>query len=363
MEIKHYLKNLIGKRVRRKLVAFYVDDWGSVRSRDKRAVDFLRNNGVDVDKNRFTLYDTMASEQDLSALFNVLNSVKDKNGKGVCFTAVTNPCNPNYDAIRANNFEKFVSEPFTDTLQKYGYKGAFDLWKQGITGELFHPIFHGTEHISRKQFMAGLRSGHRVDRLAFECECVGVPGSSNGVMRPYYIESARDNEELRENLKYGLDEFENIFGFRARQFRAGGDVISPELYPTLKENGIEYMDETLYINRYLGDGQYKRSFNYTGKVNSLGQKLVVRNCVFEPSVAPDFDSVGKCMAMISAAFACRKPAIISSHRANFVGGIDEQNREIGLAKLRKLLSEIVKRYPDVEFVNADQMADIIFKKL
>jgi len=361
-KIVSFVKNSIGVTTNRKLVAFYVDDWGSVRTRDNRAVEYLKSKGIDVDSNRFSRYDSLASEMDLCALFETLRSVKDKNGNNACFTAVMNPCNPNFEAIKHNRFSAFVSEPFTETLNKYGYHKVFDLWKQGMYENIFYPMFHGTEHVSRAQFLHALQMGNMPDIWAFECESVGVPGSLNGVMQPYYIESAKENEALAENIRSGLNEFEMIFGFRSQQFRAGGDNISPELYPILKAFGITYMDETAYINRYLGDGKYKRYFAYTGKINKIGQKLIVRNCVFETANTLTYNSIMNCLLMIDIAFRCHKPAIISSHRVDYVGSISENNRKQGLSKLSQLLHEIVKRYPDVEFVNADQLADIIYHK-
>ena len=354
------LKNSFGVITNRKLVAFYVDDWGSVRTRDKKAVEYLKYKGVDVDNNRFSRYDSLASEKDLCALFETLRSIKDKNGNSACFTAVMNPCNPNFEAIRNNRFTEFVSEPFTDTLNKYGYHKALDLWKEGFNENLFFPMFHGTEHVSRSQLMKALTIGNKPDVWAFECDSVGVPGSVNGVMQPYYIESAKENATLAENIRYGLNAFEQVFGFRAHQFRAGGDVISPELYPFLKKYGIAYMDETFLIRRYLGDGKYGRYFNYTGKRNKIGQMLIVRNCIFEPAANLGFDAASNCLQMIDAAFTMKKPAIISSHRVNYIGTIDEKNREKGLSALSQLLREIVKQYPDVEFVNSDDLGDIIF---
>ena len=361
-KIFNYIKNSIGTTTKRKLVAFYVDDWGSVRTRDKKAVEYLGNKGIDVDKSRFTRFDTLASESDLCALFNVLQSVKDKNGNHACFTAVMNPCNPNFEAIRNNHFTEFISEPFTDTLQKYGYTNVFDLWKEGFAGKIFYPMFHGTEHVSRSQLMKALRMDHKPDVWAFECDSVGVPGSLNGIMQPCYIESADDNEALIETLLQGLDSFEELFGFPARQFKAGGDVISPAIFLTLKIFGVRYMDEPLYMNRSLGDAKTKRCFAYTGKTNHAGQKSMVRNCVFEPVANLQFDAFSNCLQMIDAAFTMKKPAIISSHRVNYVGAIDEKNRDAGLARLTLLLKEIVRRYPEVEFVNADQLAEIIFEK-
>ena len=358
--IKNFTKNSFGVTVNRKLIAFYVDDWGSVRMRDKKAIQYLQSKNINVGQNRFSCYDSLASAQDLCALFDVLRSAKDSNGNSACFTAVMNPCNPNFDAIRNNGFSAFVSEPFTDTLNKYGYNKVLDLWHAGIAENIFYPMFHGTEHVSRSQLMRALQTGNQADVWAFECDSVGVPGSLSGVMQPYYIERANDNLALAENIRCGLNEFERIFGFRARQFRAGGDVISPELYPILKAYGITYMDETCYIKRFLGNGKYKRYFNYTGKINYTGQKLMIRNCVFEPTGNIISDAVSKCLQMIDIAFRMKKAAIISSHRVNYVGFISEKNRTAGLAALSLLLKEIVKHYPDVEFVNADTLGDIIF---
>lgn len=354
------LKNSIGVSTNRKLVSFYVDDWGSVRTRDLKALEYLKHKGIDVDKNRFTRFDSLESETDLCALFDILHSVKDKNRNSACFTAVMNPCNPNFEAIRSNRFTEFISEPFTDTLNKYGYYKVFNLWKQGIDDNIFFPMFHGTEHVSRSHLMKALQMDNKPDVWAFECDSVGVPGTMSGTMEPYCIEQKKDNETLAGNINDGLYVFEKIFGFRARQFRAGGDNISPELYPALKACGIEYMDETMYIYRHLGDGKYKRCFAYTGKVNHTGQKLIVRNCVFEPSNCKTLDPVMNCLLMIDIAFKCHKPAIISSHRVDYVGSLDINNRKQGLMKLSQLLKEIVNRYPDVEFVNADQMADILY---
>lgn len=354
------LKNSIGVGTQRKLVAFYVDDWGSVRTRNKKAVGYLQSKGIDVDKSRFSRYDSLASADDLSALFESLRSVKDKNGNSACFTAVMNPCNPNFDAIRKNQFSGFVSEPFTDTLAKYGFQKSLDLWKEGIREKLFYPIFHGTEHVSRTQLMKALRMGNEPDVRAFECDSVGTTGSLAGIMQPCYIEHAKDNEDLAENIRMGLDTFEKIFSFRARQFKAGDDVVSPDLYPVLQACGIAYMDEPTYINRHLGDGKFKRYFAYTGKVNHTGQRIIVRNCIFEPTDNHTSDALSKCLQMIDAAFCMKKPAIISSHRVNFAGTIDEKNREAGLAKLVLLLRTIVNRYPEVEFVNADQLGDTLF---
>ena len=69
--------------------------------------------------------------------------------------------------------------------------------------------------------------------------------------------------------------------------------------------------------------------------------------------------VGYALGQVEAAFRWRKPAIISSHRVNFCGHIDPNNRQQGIAALGELLKGIVKRWPDVRFISADQLVERI----
>ena len=54
-----------------------------------------------------------------------------------------------------------------------------------------------------------------------------------------------------------------------------------------------------------------------------------------------------------------RPAIISSHRLNFIGAIETINRDNHLIELKILLNNIVKQWPDVEFISSDQLGHII----
>ena len=83
----------------------------------------------------------------------------------------------------------------------------------------------------------------------------------------------------------------------------------------------------------------------------------MRNCYFEPSqgTADEFD----CLERVKCAFRWHKPATISMHRLNVIGAIDEKNRTNNLAKLKWLLKEIIRLYPDVEFMSSDELGRMI----
>lgn len=66
-----------------------------------------------------------------------------------------------------------------------------------------------------------------------------------------------------------------------------------------------------------------------------------------------------CLKHIDIAFKWNKPAVISIHRLNFMGGLDVTNFERGLKHLSTLLKEIVKRWPDVEFMASEELGVLI----
>ena len=82
---------------------------------------------------------------------------------------------------------------------------------------------------------------------------------------------------------------------------------------------------------------------------------MTRNCHFEPSWDPNFDPVDNCLAEIAAAFKWGKPATISTHRLNYIGCIDENNRAKNLRLFSFLLSEIIKNWPELEFITSVEL--------
>jgi hypothetical protein len=67
------------------------------------------------------------------------------------------------------------------------------------------------------------------------------------------------------------------------------------------------------------------------------------------------------MKEIEVSFKYKKPAIISSHRVNFIGSIQPDNRDKNLKLLSDLLKQIVIKYPDVEFMSSDELLMLIKK--
>src|SRR5664279_2883782 len=98
-QISRRLSNIPGWRTKRKIVVIESDDWGAIRMASKEVLDKLIKAGVPIADCRFNNNDSLASEDDLSSLFEVLQSVKDKNSNPAVFTAVSVVANPDFNKI------------------------------------------------------------------------------------------------------------------------------------------------------------------------------------------------------------------------------------------------------------------------
>lgn len=369
--LSHTLLNLPGWHTRRKIVVIESDDWGSIRMPSKAIYELFLDKGIRVDKDPYCRYDSLATPDDLEALFEVLRSVRDRNDNPAVLTANTVTTNPDFCKIKESNFSKFIYEPFTVTLnQRKETEDSFGLWRQGMQARLFHPQFHGREHLNVKKWMKALKSGDEVTRLAFDFGTYGLTSEVDVRIKGNYMGAfnsglPEDISVYNEILKEGLDLFEKIFGYRSLTFIPTTYTWSPDIEPILKENGVKYLQGIVHQRIPIDDDttfKYKKN-NFTGYRSNAGLLYLTRNAYFEPALYPEIDWLANCLKRVDIAFRCSKPAIICTHRLNFIGSINENNRKFNLEQFRKLLARIVEKYPDVEFMSSDKLGQIIEQKL
>ena len=68
------------------------------------------------------------------------------------------------------------------------------------------------------------------------------------------------------------------------------------------------------------------------------------------------------MKEIELAFRWGKPAVINSHRVNYSSGIFVENRDNTLRLLDTLLKAVLQKWPEVEFMNSQQLGETIQNK-
>lgn len=368
-ETFRYFANVPGWHTSRKIVVFESDDWGSIRMPSLETFHILKRKGVDLttgDSLRYNTTDTLASSEDLVALFEVLSAHKDKNGRACVFTPLCLVANPDFEKIRENNFTQYFYEPFTETLKKYPHcEKSFELWKQGIDTGLFMPQFHGREHLNITSWMKALQENHRDTRLAFDYGlwAIKLPNTikAGGYQAAFLIKNLDETSYLESVLKEGLDLFEKIFNYRACYFTPPNGYFNNSLEETLNNGGINFLNTLLVQKEPVSNNKFKNRLHYLGQQNKWGQMYILRNVLFEPNQSKFYD-LSECMKRIKNAFYLHKPAIISTHRTNFTGSLNPKNRDSGLNELNKLLKTLLKTYPDVEFMTTPELGQLILNK-
>jgi hypothetical protein len=159
--------------------------------------------------------------------------------------------------------------------------------------------------------------------------------------------------------------FEKIWGFSSKSFIASCYIWNSDIEKTLYQNGVKYIQGIVYqsIPTLSSKKPYNKKYHYQGQKNSYGQRYLVRNAFFEPCELIDSDFVNDCLHRISLAFKRNKPAVIGSHRKNFIGFIDPSNRDCNLRMFKTLLTEIIHRWPDVEFMTSDKLGDLMNREV
>lgn len=352
MIFKSYIKNLPGWQTNEKIVCFSVDDFGNVFLHSKQARENLRKAGLNTDMSRFSAFDILENTDDLTGLYEVLSSVKDQTGQTARFTAFTVSANIDFEAIEKNDFSNYVYCRLPETFSSLpGYENAWKTWVEGIEKGFLVPEFHGREHLNVRFLEEGMarKDPHVLANLQnHSWAALGYNGLV-GFTEAFAFNRFSEVETHHDIIKDGLRVFESVFGRKARHFNAPGAREHHSLHGTIMSQGLCMIDADFIHKEHQGDGIFKRIFNPFGHKNKAGLTTVFRNCVFEPSLSEKSDWVDSCLKEIQAAFTCRKPAHISSHRVNFVGGIDPGNRDRGLGELKRLLKAIITKWPDIQF--------------
>lgn len=370
MSIKNKLinniKNIPGWKSNRKLLAFAVDDYGNIRLASPQAKEQLKTKGVNL-KGRFDQFDALDTRQDYEQLFEVLQSVKDKNGKAAKFTTYAMPANVDFE--RTLEHGEFVAENLDATYQRLSqedpenFKGAYSLLQDGIAKGLIRPQFHGREHLNVFAFNRHFQDKNPdlMDNLDLH-SLAGVPNHKDlpkvSFNEAFSFWDKSEVENHKTIIEDGLNRFEQVYGYRPITFTPTAMLIHPQLYPFVENLGIQAIDKPRSHQVHLGIGKYQKESNKLGVQKGQNHITIVRNCMFEPN-SKKIDWVNFTFDQIKAAFFWGKPAIISSHRVNFCGLIDPENRKKGLENLKALLQKVVKTWPEVELVSVDELAGII----
>jgi hypothetical protein len=187
--IRRNLSNLPGWRTKRRILVIESDDWGSVRIKNKAAYEALKVKGLNVDAKRYDQVDTLENNKDLELLFEVLSSVKDRNNRPAKFTPMCLVGNPDFEKIKADDYQHYFFQPLSDTLKEFPNSNRIiELWREGVQHNVFTPQLHGREHVNVRRYLDILQNHQAKKGLRFALDYHSVgPAAYKNIKYPNYL--------------------------------------------------------------------------------------------------------------------------------------------------------------------------------
>jgi hypothetical protein len=364
-KIKSFVKNIPGKKINERIVVIECDDWGGIRMPSVHAFKEMKDAGLTIGNTRYDQFDTLEDSDDLQALYDVLIRHKDSSNHTATMTAFCNTANPDFEKISTSHFSEYHYEVFSKTYKRYKRSDdIMSVWNEGIQNNIFTPEYHGREHIAVSLWLSTLKSGNVNLLKAFNNQFVALdleqtPAIAKAFRPNYYIDNWTELSQLAVSLQDGAHIFSDIFGLKPSVFNAPNGIFIKELNEVL--SSINLMFTSVPRLRFEIDNNsnaYQKIKYKTGQKNEQGIYFYVRNCNFEPT-SSSYHSINHTLEQMQGAFLLYKPAVISTHRVNFVGGLNEQNRTFGLSQLNELLDAILKYWPDVKFLSSKELTYLL----
>lgn len=357
------LSQLRAYKTKRQLIVIESDDWGSERIPNSEVRQSLISSGVDMLSNPHSKYDTLERLEDLEVLESLLQDLYDNYQKKVKITANFITSNPDFQKIKDTDFANYYYEPFTRTyLNRDGHDMVINKIHDLSRNSFLKPQFHGREHINVSFWLQELRRRNRDYLSAFELNCYAIDASSSRNSKNLLAALDFENNEQLEFVQNSISEghliFKNTFGFPSETFIAPRYVWSEDLNSVFISEGLKGIQSSL-CQQVTSSSDCKKYFHFTGEKNKdFDLKYSVRNVFFEPAYS-DLDWVNSALQKVEWAFRFKTPAIISMHRINFVGGLDKTQRDHNLIKFKVFLEEVIRRYPNVEFLSSDELLKLM----
>jgi hypothetical protein len=358
---KNYI-NFRGWKTNRKIVVIESDDWGSVRMAGKNAWETLSQKYPQVQNHKFLKYDGLEKKEDLEHLFELLSKFEDFKNHSPVITALALTSNPDFTKIAETNI--YHSESIKDTYNNNGDAELFNFWvNNGIKKNLLYPQFHGKEHLFPERYLPRALDSNDIEHDAFVNKCIF--GIDNTTRKKNFLAALEfQNETEKKNIEKrtadGLNEFKDLFGFNSKSFCPSQSVYGDHIFTVLKANGVAAIQAGQQFSP--DDLQLKKINHNWGDKTSNGLLFWRRNCTFEPYKSDSFDHVNKCLSEIEIAFRWGKPAVINSHRINLTSRLRTDLRDRTFTDIERLLRSILKKWPNVEFVNSAELVEIMLEE-
>lgn len=333
-------ENLGARKYKENLVVIESDDWGSIRS-NNLLLEAEDNFSATLISNSYK-YDALETVADLSELFSVLSKYRGVDGNPACLNANYIMANPDFGKIKATRYEEYS---YKDLKESYSDIGQDPIEIQEVLREaaslrLFHAELHGREHFNIFRWLDRLRNSSKAALGSFELGVVDI--GQETVMDALNFD---DYDFAKAYFHDAVHLFKEFFDYIPQSFVPPKYHLPLSYMPLLKENKIRQIQGRKYLLNFYKDGK-KESYGkrYSGKKSIYGIYDSVRNVHFEPTISNPDMWLKSAKIRVDLAFYLNVPAIISTHRTNYIMSLNKEHGKLGLEYLSRLLDYITKKH-------------------
>ena len=355
------------------MIVFESDDWGFCGwTPDPDAFNSLYK-VVDGSFEEMWLKSTLESPEDLDRLFAVLSKYTGGDGRPVVFQPAYIMSCPDYEAIKADGYKAYKDMVIPDVPSRWQRGDFLAKAREGIKRGIWHPVYHGNSHFNPKRWMKLLAQGDERTVFAFKFQSL-VDGTSQD---SYEYDPDLSTSEQEETISIGLERFCEVFGYHPKSCIAPRYVWQNRTEKLLAKYGIKVIQgkNLQEVQRSFSDKVRGKMINFMGKKASdktwqismgdynraLDLTYLTRNVHFEPWGKDEscYKARGACYAYskILSAWENNEPAIVSTHRINYVY-LDEQWVEENLRQLDSLLNRIQTNHPEAVYLTDWEVAQL-----
>jgi len=303
--------------------------------------------------------DCIETPHDITALEQVLARHVSSTGSSPKFTANFVMANPDFETIEGSGFQSYHYTPYFEEQSLFDGPALAAAWSGAIGRGSFGPQLHCREHVKWWTWMEDLRRKGTDATATFDLRMCGVPrvcsGTQTSYFQPIYVEDnyIRSNPQaMADTVLEGAGLFEAHFGRKSETTIAPVAFWNDGIEALWNEAAIKGI-QSPWLQSLKTDDKLSHIPRYLGQTNRHGQTYLLRNCTFEPRKRSlGFD---RCFADVSRAFRFRKPAVISTHRVNYVGSVEPSGAAQAREELDRLIQSILTRWPETEFLTSDEL--------
>lgn len=353
-----------------KTIVFESDDWGQCYALPDAAA--LRLAGPLFPPSlAFSATATLERVEDLENLFGILERYAGSDGRKVIFQPNYIVANPDYEDARDGKFQ-FIDLPAFPRRWERGQLISKAL--EGIERGVWYPEYHGSVHYDYRKWLYSTRKRDPQALASLEHDSIALwavlQRTEFDTEREYYDSISELNSHVtprqqRIDIQRGADVFERLFGRRPVSVAAPAYCWQNKTERIFSENGIKVVQAKNRQNRPIQWperilnrirrtwGRPSRPVPAMGSTNS-GVRYLWRNGDFEPVSS---HGAKDALSQIQSAWSRNEPAIVSSHRVNFVNQSDAI-REHGLREFDLLLGAVTRNHPEAVFLTDNEVGQL-----